>query len=51
MIVALDGKPIATVEDLYAAIRDYAPGETARVTVVRDGERRSLSVRLGRLPD
>lgn len=51
VIVALDGKPIATVEDLYAAIRGYAPGETARVTVVREGDRRSFEVRLGRLPD
>jgi S1-C subfamily serine protease len=50
VVVALDGAPIATVEDLYAALRDYAPGDRARVTVVREGERRTVQVRLGRLP-
>lgn len=51
VIVALDGEPIATVEDLYAALRDYAPGDTARVTLVRDGDRSTVRVRLGRLPE
>lgn len=51
VIVALDGEPIATVEDLYAALRDYAPGDTARVTLVRDGERSTVRVRLGTLPE
>jgi serine protease DegQ len=51
VIVALDGEPIATVEDLYAALRDYAPGDTARVTLVRGGDRSTVRVRLGRLPE
>ena len=50
VIVALEGKPIGTVEDLYAALRDYDPGQSVTVTVVRDRKRRDLDVRLGRLP-
>jgi serine protease DegQ len=51
VIVAIDGEPIATVEDLYAALRDYSPGDAATVTVVRERDRREVEVRLGRLPD
>ena len=50
VIVSLEGEPIETVEDLYAAIRDFEPGQNVTVTVVRDGERRDVDVRVGRLP-
>ena len=50
VIVALDGEPIATVEDLYASLRRFDPGETVAVTVVREGERSDVDVRLGELP-
>ena len=50
VIVALEGEPIETVEDLFAALRDYDPGDSVTVTVVRNRERREVDVRLGRLP-
>jgi serine protease DegQ len=50
VIVSLQGEPIETVEDLFAALRDYKPGDSVTVTVVRDGKRRDLDVELGRLP-
>ena len=50
VIVSLEGKPIDTVEDLYASIRQFDPGDSVTVTIVRDGKRRDVDVRLGRLP-
>jgi serine protease DegQ len=50
VIVSLQGEPIEMVEDLFAALRDYKPGDSVTVTVVRDGKRRDLDVELGRLP-
>jgi len=51
VIVSLEGEPIETVEDLYAALRDFKPGQSVTVTVVRDGKRRDVDVTLGRLPE
>jgi S1-C subfamily serine protease len=51
MIVAVDGKDVASVDALREAIASHAPGETIRVTVVhQDGERETLSVKLARVP-
>ena len=50
VIVELGGEPIATVEDLYSAIRRRDPGDAVEVTVVRGGERESMEVTLARLP-
>ncbi len=50
VIVELGGESIQTVEDLYAAIRARDPGDDVELTVVRDGDRRTVEVVLGRLP-
>jgi serine protease DegQ len=50
VIVALEGEPIQTVEDLFAALRDYKPGDSVTATLVRDEKRRDVDVELGRLP-
>lgn len=50
VIVGLDGKPVATVEDLYAALRKKQPGDLVQVTAVRDDKRTTHDVRLGELP-
>jgi S1-C subfamily serine protease len=50
IIVAIEGKPIGTVEDLYAELNRHRPGERVSVTVVRDGERRSFDVTLDEAP-
>jgi serine protease DegQ len=47
VIVALDGEPIRTVEDLFAQLRQRRPGQRVSLTVVRDGDRRELDVTLG----
>jgi S1-C subfamily serine protease len=45
-IVALDGNKVATFDDLLAYVESKRPGDTVRVTVLRDGERADVSVRL-----
>jgi PDZ domain-containing protein len=37
VIVAIDGKPVATSSDAVTAIRTRAPGDTVRMQVTRDG--------------
>ena len=52
MIVAIDGKQVDSVDALRAAIAAREPGENARVTIVRaGGERKTVTVKLGRVPD
>ncbi len=52
VIVALDGTPVATSEDLgsYLAL-ETSPGDSLETTVLRDGERHRVSVTLGTRPD
>jgi S1-C subfamily serine protease len=50
VIVSLEGDAIKTVEDLYAALRKYKPGDTVSVTVLRGGKRSSFSVTVATLP-
>jgi S1-C subfamily serine protease len=47
VIVSLDGKRIETVEDLFAELNQRRPGERVSVAVVRDGDRRRVTVVLG----
>ena len=46
VIVALDGGPIRTVEDLFAALRHHKPGDHVTITVVRGGRKLDLHVTL-----
>jgi S1-C subfamily serine protease len=50
VIVAVDGKAIRQEDDLSVALADKRPGELAQITVVRDGGRRVLAVKLGERP-
>ncbi|CAA9383579.1 MAG: hypothetical protein AVDCRST_MAG47-2355 [uncultured Nocardioidaceae bacterium] len=45
-IVAVDGTRVADGVSLIVAIRTHRPGETIELTVVRDGEERSVEVEL-----
>jgi len=47
IIVALGDAPIENTGDLLGALRDYRPGDTAELTLVRDGDEQTLSVTLG----
>ena len=52
MIVAIDGKDVASVDALREAIAAHKPGESVSVTVVHaNGKRQTITVKLGRVPD
>jgi len=46
IIVAVDGTPVDSVARLLARLDEHRPGDTARVTVLRDGRMIDLSVAL-----
>ena len=52
LITAIDSTRIEDTGDLLAALRDYEPGDTAALTVVRDGtgSEERIEVRLGERP-
>ena len=50
-IVDIDGRNIQSSEDVSAAVDARKPGEQAKVTVMRGGDRRTLTVDLGTRPD
>jgi S1-C subfamily serine protease len=50
VIVALDGKPITSADDLATAIGDKHPGDQVKITLVRNGKRKVVSVTLGSRP-
>jgi S1-C subfamily serine protease len=50
VIVEIEGEPTPTVEDLYARLRDFQPGDRVTVVVARGDERESLEVTLGERP-
>jgi len=47
LIVAIDGEPVTSSNDLVLQLERYKPGQRVRVTVERDGDRETLSVTLG----
>jgi S1-C subfamily serine protease len=50
VVVALEDEEIVDSGDLLSALRGYDPGERVTLTVVRDGQRNDLDVRLGERP-
>jgi 2-alkenal reductase len=51
VVVAISGTPVANADDLVRIVtNDLRPGQTAVFTILRDGRRRSVAVRLGRRP-
>jgi S1-C subfamily serine protease len=48
LIVAIDGKPVQSVDELLNEVEAHAPGDKVNVTVMRGGKRRNVSVTLGR---
>jgi S1-C subfamily serine protease len=49
-IVALDGKPVRTAAQLAGAVALGKPGDAVKLTVVRGGARRTVTVTLGDTP-
>jgi 2-alkenal reductase len=51
LIVAIDGAPVETAEDVVRAVTErLLPGQTTELTVFRSGERRVIRVTLGERP-
>ena len=51
VIVAIDGEPVRNADDVIRIITQrLTPGDVAVFTIVRDGERKRLPVRLGERP-
>jgi putative serine protease PepD len=50
VIVSIDGREVTSPEDVAAAIEGRSPGDTVRLEVLRDGERRTVTVELGERP-
>ncbi len=50
VIVEVDGETIEGPKDLSRTIAAYSPDQTAQITIVRDGEQRTIAVSLGELP-
>jgi S1-C subfamily serine protease len=46
VIVALDGEPVQNGNDLYSLMEKHNVGDTVKLTLERDGERREVSVKL-----
>lgn len=47
LIVAVEHKRVKTLDDLLTEIEKHQPGDTARITVVRDGKPMDIPVTLG----
>jgi S1-C subfamily serine protease len=47
IITAFNGKPVASLDELLEALEQQQPGETVKVTVLRDGKPVDVAVRLG----
>ena len=51
VIVEFDGKKVESLEHLRMLAAQSQPGKKVKVSVVRDGKRKSLTVEMGRRPD
>jgi S1-C subfamily serine protease len=50
VIVAFDGQEVTATDDLVSALRSKAAGDTATLTIERNGERSDVTVTLGERP-
>jgi S1-C subfamily serine protease len=50
LIVAVNGEPFTREHDLADEISDHSSGDHVRLTLLRDGKRRTLEIELGRRP-
>jgi len=51
VILQADGRDIVSPDDLAEAVADHRPGEEITLTILRDGERKTVAVTLGKRPD
>ncbi len=46
-IIAVEGKPVTTLDELLSEIESHAPGEKVKIRVIREGKAREVEVTLG----
>jgi len=51
VIVAFNGKNVDNGQSLQLAVADCAPGTTASLKIIRDAQPKTISIKLGELPD
>jgi S1-C subfamily serine protease len=51
VILELDGKEVADVNDLAQLVSEREPGDKVKVTILRDGKRQQVEVTLGKRPE
>ena len=51
IIKEIDGRRVGSMEDVLAVVNRRQPGDTIRVELLRDGQRRTVTVRLGQRPE
>jgi S1-C subfamily serine protease len=50
VIVALDGKPLNSMDELSAAIARHQPGDKVKLDLLRNGSQQTVTVTLGKAP-
>ena len=50
VILAADGQPVRSADDVVRAVSERLPGQTIALTILRDGERKVVRIRLGARP-
>lgn len=51
VVIGMDGKPVTEPGQLSRTIATMAPGSTTRLRIIRNGEERTLEVKVGKQPD
>ena len=51
VILAFNGRPVITPEDLARDTASYAPGQRVKLTILRGNQRKQLEVTLGKRPE
>ena len=50
ILTAIDGTAMRTHQDYLAKVKTLKPGQRTRITIMRDGQRRELSLTVGERP-
>jgi S1-C subfamily serine protease len=50
LIIAIDGKPVKSSDDIQSLVTAKKPGDKIKITVVRDGKKRDLEAKLASRP-
>ncbi len=51
VILAVDGRPVISPEDLARDTSAYSPGQKVTLTILRNGQRKEIEVTLGKRPE